>query len=94
MEIGEEIPEDHEYHKMTEPQESAQTFLEKDSHKKKLAWARSSYEKLKGMALQKEYIEREKGKILTIAMWLYCVTSLTDKLPPMKSLQKRNNGRM
>ena len=40
MEIGEAIPEDHEYHDMTEPQESIETFLEKDSHKRKpsLAW--------------------------------------------------------
>ena len=46
------------------------------------------------MALQKEYIEREKWKIPTIAMWLYYVTSLTEKLPPLKRIQKRNNGRM
>ena len=46
----------------------------------------SSYEKKKGMVLQKECIEKEKGKIPTIAMWTYCVKSLTDNLPPMKRL--------
>ena len=39
MEIGEAIPEDHEDHDMTEPQEPVETFLEKDSHKRKSAWA-------------------------------------------------------
>ena len=43
------------------------------------------------MTLQKEYIEREKGKIPTIAMWICYVTSLTENLTPMKRLQK---GRM
>ena len=38
MEIGESILEDHEYHDMTEPQEPVDTFLEKDSHKRKPAW--------------------------------------------------------
>ena len=47
---------------------------------------RISYEKEKGMALQKEYIEREKGKSPTIAMWPCYVTSLTENLPPMKRL--------
>ena len=46
----------------------------------------SSYEKLKGMALQREYIERERGKIPTIAMCPYYVTSLINKLPPVKRL--------
>ena len=55
---------------------------------------RSSYEKQKGMALHKEYIEREKGKIPIIAMYLWCVTSLINSLPSMKRLQKRKNGRM
>ena len=40
MEIGEEIPEDHEYHDMAKPQESVEIILEKDSHKRKPAWAR------------------------------------------------------
>ena len=39
MEIGEAIPEDPKDHDMTEPQESVETFLEKDSHKRKPAWA-------------------------------------------------------
>ena len=38
MEIGEVIPEDHEDHDMTEPQEPVETFLEKDSHKRKPTW--------------------------------------------------------
>ena len=40
------------------------------------------------MALQKEYIERERGKIPIIAMWPCYVTSLIKNLPPMKRLQK------
>ena len=51
MEIGEVIPEDHEDHDMTGSQEMAETFLEKDSHKRKPAWHESSYKKQKGMAL-------------------------------------------
>ena len=43
-----------------------------------------SFEKQKGMALQKNYIEKEKGKIHKIAMCLYYVTSLRENLPPMK----------
>ena len=54
----------------------------------------SSYEKLKGMELQKEYIERERGQIPTIAMWPCCVTSFIKNLPTKKRLHKINNGRM
>ena len=54
----------------------------------------SSYEKMKSMPLQKEYIEREWGKIPTVSICLYRVTSLTKNLPPMKSLHKIKNGRM
>ena len=32
------IPKDHEYHDMEEPQESVETILEKDSHKRKPTW--------------------------------------------------------
>ena len=39
MEIGEAIPEDHEDHDMEEPQEMVETILDKDSHKRKPAWA-------------------------------------------------------
>ena len=35
----EAIPEDPEDHDMTEPQEPVETFLEKDSHKRKPTWA-------------------------------------------------------
>ena len=38
MEIGEAILEDPEDHDMTKPQEPVETFLDKDSHKKKPAW--------------------------------------------------------
>ena len=40
MEIGEAILVDHEDHDMAEPQEPVETLLEKDSHKRKPAWAR------------------------------------------------------
>ena len=39
MEIGEAIPKDHEDHDMAEPQESVETILEKESHKRKPTWA-------------------------------------------------------
>ena len=39
MEIEETIPEDHEDHDMTEPQEPVKTMLKKDSHKRKPSWA-------------------------------------------------------
>ena len=39
MEIGEAIPEDHEDHDMEKPQTSIETLVEKDSHKRKSAWA-------------------------------------------------------
>ena len=39
MEIGEVILEDHEDHDTKEPQELVETFLEKDSHKRKPTWA-------------------------------------------------------
>ena len=48
-----------------------------------------SYEKLKDMELQREYIEREKGKIPIIAMWPYYMTSLIEK-----RINKIKNGRM
>ena len=40
MEIGEEILEDPEDHDMTKPQELVETFLKKESHKRKPAWER------------------------------------------------------
>ena len=40
MEIVEAIPKDHEDHDMEEPQEPLETLHEKDSHKRKPAWAR------------------------------------------------------
>ena len=51
MDIGEVIPEDHEDHDMTEPQESVETFLEKDSHKMNQHGHGISYKKQKGMLL-------------------------------------------
>ena len=40
MEIRELILEYHEYHDMEEPLEPVETVLEKESHKRKLAWER------------------------------------------------------
>ena len=40
MEIEEAIPKNHKDQNMTEPQEKVERFLDKDSHKRKLAWAR------------------------------------------------------
>ena len=39
MEIGEAILEEPKYHDMIEPQEFIETFLEKESHKRKPTWA-------------------------------------------------------
>ena len=39
MEIGEAIREGPEDHNMTKPQETVETLLEKESHKRKPAWA-------------------------------------------------------
>ena len=39
MEIGEEIPEDHEDNDMEESQEPVETFLKNESQKKKPTWA-------------------------------------------------------
>ena len=38
MEIGEVIPKDHADQDVTEPQETVETILEKDSHKRKPTW--------------------------------------------------------
>ena len=40
MEIGETILEQNQDHDMEEPKELLETILKKDSHKRKLAWAR------------------------------------------------------
>ena len=89
MEIGKAIPEEPEDHDMIEPQEPVEPFLEKDSHKRKPAWARELLREAERYGAPKEYIERERGQIPTIAMWPCCVTSLIENLPPMKRLRKK-----
>ena len=86
MEIGEAIPEDPKDHKMMEPQEPIETSLRRTPIRGNHHGYESSYEKLKGMALQQDFIEREKGQSPTIAIWPCYVTSLTRNLPPIKRL--------
>ena len=72
---------------MTEPQEPVETFLERDSHKRKLTWAQELIREAKRCGIPGGiHRESEKGKNPTIVMWIFCVTSLTKKLPPMKRL--------
>ena len=47
MEIEEAISEDHEYHDMADPQYTIETLHEKDSHKRKLAWAGGAHTRRK-----------------------------------------------
>ena len=94
MEIEEAILENHEYHDMTELKEQVETFLEKDSHKRKPTWAWELIQEAERYGDQ-EGIHRERKRENTYNSYvaLY-MTSLIENLPPMKNLHKRNNGRM
>ena len=73
MEIGEAILEDPEDNDMTKPQYSLETFLQKDSHKRKPTWARDliqeveSYGSLEGM-----HRERKREKPYNSYVALLC----------------------
>ena len=95
MEILEAIPDYHEDRDMEEPQDLVETILDKHSHKRKLAWAWELLREAERHATPEGiHRERERGKIHKIYMWLCCVKSLTETLPPKKRLQKLKNGRM
>ena len=61
MEIGKENLEDPEDHDMTEPQGSVETFLEKDSHKRKPAWPQELIREVKRYGASKG-IRRERKR--------------------------------
>ena len=80
MEIEEEIQENHEDHEMTEPQEPIETFLEKDSHKRNLAWARELlWEVERYGTLEGLHRERKRENPYNSSMALLC--HIIDKEP-------------
>ena len=73
MEIGESIPEDPEYNDMTKPQELVETFLEKDSHKRKPGWARELLREVESYgAPEGIHIERKRENPYNIYVALLC----------------------
>ena len=73
MEIGEAILEDPEDHYMTEPQEPVETILEKDSHKRKPAWAQELlWEVERYGALEGIHRERKREKPYNSYVALLC----------------------
>ena len=80
MEIGEAIPEDHEDHDMTEPQELVETFLEKDSHKRKPTWARELIREAKRYGAL-EGIHRERKSVNPYNSYVGLLCDIIDKEP-------------
>ena len=79
---------------MEEPQEPVETILENEFHKRKPTWAGELIREAERYGSPEGIHREKKGKIHTIAMCPYYLTSLIKNLPPMKRLQKINNGRM
>ena len=80
MEIGESILEDHDDHNMVEPQEPVETFLEKNSHKRKPAWAREILQEAERYGSPEGiYRERKREKHFNRYVALLCDT--IDKEP-------------
>ena len=75
---------------MIEPQEPVETFLEKDSHKRKPTWARELLREDERYGAP-EGIHRERKRENPYNSY---VTSMTENIPPMKRIQKIKNGRM
>ena len=71
-----------------------ETFLEKDSHKRKLEWAQELLREAERNGTPEGLHRERKGKSPTISMWPCYVKSLIKNIPPMKMLHKRKNGRM
>ena len=78
MEIGEEIPEDPKYHDMTEPQNLVDTFLDKDSHKRKPAWARELLREVERYGTP-EGIHRERKREKTYNSYVALLCDIIDK---------------
>ena len=94
MEIGEAIPEDHEDHDMTEPQELVETFLEKDSHKRKPTWERELILEAKRYGAP-EGIHRERKREKPYNSYVALLCDIIDREPSTyEEATKKKNGRM
>ena len=80
MDIGEEILEDHEYHDMTEPQESVETLLEKDSHNRKPAWAQELIQEVERYGAPKG-MHRERKMPNPYKSYVALMCDIIDKEP-------------
>ena len=80
MEIGEAIPEDHEDHDMAEPQEPVETILEKDSHKRKPAWAQELVREAERYGAL-EGIHRERKREKPRNRYVDLLSDIIDKEP-------------
>ena len=80
MEIGESIPEYHEDHDMEEPQELVETFLEKDSHKRKLALAQELIREAERYSAP-EGIHRERKRAKPYNSYVALLCDIIDKEP-------------
>ena len=80
MEIGEEIPEDHEDHDMEEPQDLVEKILEKDSHKRKPTWARELIREAESYGAP-EGIHRERKRANPYNSYVALLCDIIDKEP-------------
>ena len=80
MEIGEAIPEENEDHSMTKPQEIVETFLEKDSHKRKPTWARELLREDERYGAP-EGIHRERKRAKPYNSYVALLCDIIDKEP-------------
>ena len=80
MEIGESIPKDHEYHDMIEPQVPIETFLEKDSHKRKPAWAWELIQETERYGDPK-WMHRERKRTKPYNSYVALLCDIIDKEP-------------
>ena len=79
---------------MIEPQESVETFHEKDSHKRKPTWEWELTQEAERYGTL-EGIHRERKRENTYNSYVALLCDIIDiNLPPMKRLQKINNGRI
>ena len=80
MEIEEAIPEDPEYHNMAEPQEPVETFLDKDSHKRKPTWARELIQEVERYGAP-EGIHRERKRENPYNSYVALLSDIFDREP-------------
>ena len=73
MEIREAIPKYLEYHDMIGPQDTVETFLEKDSHKRKPAWEQELLREAKRYGtLERIHSERKRENPYNSYVALLC----------------------